>query len=169
MSGTSRSGGRNRKPTALKLLQHTFRKDRHGAEVTVPITWPAPPKHLSARERELWDALEVHCAAWVAPSDWVVLNGVVSLIDRLLTIQATMRATPETASPVTLRYTPTVDGPLSVEATANPLFGMELKYWTTLRGYIGMTGLSPVDRARVPKSDSAAKSANPLDRFIKKA
>ena len=165
--GRRAHSGRHRKPSDMKVVQGTFRDDRHGTEVRVEAKWPAPPAHLSPGERELWAALEERCARWVAPSDWLALNGVVSLMDRLITIQSAMRATEQSGNPITVKFTPSADGEPNAEAKDNPLFGMELKYWTALRGYIGIVGLSPVDRARVNASEDE-KPVSKLDRFTKK-
>ena len=171
MPGTSRSGGRNKKPTAVKLLTGTFRGDRHGKEVTVPAVWPMAPAHLTARERDLWSGLEAHCALWVAPSDWLAINGVVSLMDRILRNQDAQRETDTAGGPLAFKHIIEEANGKSieiVEAKENPLITQEVKLWRELRAYIGLVGLSPVDRARVQKSGEPAAVANPLDRFLKR-
>lgn len=157
--------GRHKKPTEMKLVQNTFRTGRHAGEVKVASQWPVPPEHLNTREKSLWAGLEAHCATWVASSDWPALNGVVSLMDRLLTIQAAMRSTPESGNPTSFKFTPSADGEPNMEAKSNHLYGLELKFWTALRGYIGLVGLSPVDRARV-QAHEPEQAENPLERFI---
>lgn len=144
MAGNARSG-RPRKPREMKVVQGTFRKDRHGAEVHVASAWPAPPAHLNARERLLWSELEQHCKAWVAPSDWITINGVVSLVDRLLNIQAALAAS---------------------DVGTPELLGMELRTWRELRAFIGLMGLSPVDRSRMVVT-TPATPAGALSRFLK--
>lgn len=163
--GRRAHSGRHKKPTEMKLVQNTFRPGRHGDEVVVPNRWPDAPGHLNEREKALWTGLESHCAKWVAASDWPALNGVVSLMDRLLTIQDAMRVTPDAGNPTSFKYTPSADGEPNVEAKSNHLYALELKFWTALRGYIGLLGLSPVDRARVQVHEPE-KDVNPLDRFI---
>lgn len=167
--GRRTHAGRKPKPTAMKVLQGTFREDRHGQEAEIPLKWPIPPTHLNDRERAVWADLETHCAAWVAPSDFLAINGVVSLVDKVLTIQAAQRATEGAGSPISFKFTPSADGEPNMEPKENPLYGMELKTWRELRAYIGLVGLSPVDRARVQKPGGEEKPANPLDRFLKKA
>jgi len=166
--GRRAHAGRKPKPTDLKVVQGTFRGDRHAGELRVPLKWPEPPAHLNDGERALWGELETRCAAWVAPSDWLAINGVVSLMDRLIAIQSAMRATEQAGSPITMKFTPSADGEPNMEAKDNPLFGLELKYWTALRGFLGIVGLSPVDRARVNASGDDEKPASKLDRFTKK-
>jgi hypothetical protein len=123
----------------MKMVQGTFRADRHDGEIPLPAKWPAAPVHLNARERELWNALEGQCGSWVAASDWMAVNGAVSLMDRILTLQA---------------------------APAGGHIALEMKLWTALRGYIAILGLSPADRTRVPRP-TEEKTASPLDRFMK--
>jgi len=149
----------------MKVVQGTFREDRDGGTPMVAARWPTAPGHLNERERTLWAGLETHCGTWMAPSDWPALNGCVSLLDRLLTIQDAMRATPDAGNPTSLKFTPSADGEPNAEAKSNHLYGLELKFWTALRGYIGLLGLSPVDRARV-QTHEPEKAANPLDRFV---
>lgn len=149
----------------MKLVQNTFRPERHAGEAVVAMRWPECPGHLNDREKSLWIGLEAHCSTWVAPSDWPALNGVVSLLDRLLTIQAAMRATAEAGNPTSFKFTPSADGEPNMEAKSNHLYALELKFWTALRGYIGLLGLSPVDRARV-QTHEPEKAVNPLERFI---
>lgn len=59
MAGNANSGGRNKKPTALHVLQGTFRKDRHGEGETpeAPVGTPTPPGKLSATARAEWDRM----------------------------------------------------------------------------------------------------------------
>lgn len=151
----------------MKVVQGTFRGDRHGDEQVVPVRWPEGPPHLNSRERTLWDSLEAHCSAWVAPSDWPALNGLVSLLDRLLRVQEAQQATPEAGAPLAFKFTPAADGEPNAEPKENPLLTLELKFWRELRAYIGLVGLSPVDRARVQRVE-AEKPTNPLDKFIQR-
>jgi hypothetical protein len=151
--------GPKRKPTELKVLQGTFRADRHGAEPSIPVTWPRAPRHLNARERTLWRGLKAHCASWVAPSDQWALNGVVSLADRLLRNQDAQRTSPAASAPILKT---------SAGVAENPLLSQELKLWRELRAYLGIVGLSPVDRARVQTPGASEEPASPLDKFIRK-
>lgn len=167
--GRRNHSGRKRKPTDLKVVQGTFRKDRHGKEVQIATKWPEAPAHLNDREKALWAGLEAHCATWVAPSDWPALNGVVSLLDRLLRVQEAQQATEGASNPIAFKFTPSADGEPNLEPKENPLYNLELKVWRELRAYIGIVGLSPTDRARVQPAGADEKPANPLDRFLKKS
>jgi hypothetical protein len=177
--GGSRSrAGRRRKPTDMKVIQGTFRGDRHGSEAQPAAKgWPDPPTHLSARERDLWASLREHCESWAAKSDWLAFNGVVSLTDRLLRNQEAQRETDTSGHPLTFKHVikHAVDEkgrPTELEIVTpeeNPLITQEMKLWRELRAFIGLTGLSPADRARMKVADSDTPPANPLDRFIKKA
>jgi hypothetical protein len=166
--GRRNHSGRVPKPTELKVLEGTFRADRHGSEVQVAAKWPEPPAHLSDRERGLWTGLEASCKPWVAESDWPAINGAVSLMDRILRIQDAQRETPDAGKPIAFKYSTDGDGNIVAEPKDNPLFSMELKFWAGLRGYLAILGLSPADRARMHKPAEEPK-ANPLDRFIKGA
>lgn len=59
MAGTSNSGGRNKKSTAMHLLRGTFRKERHGDHETPdpPKGKPEPPAALSPIARGEWDRM----------------------------------------------------------------------------------------------------------------
>jgi hypothetical protein len=105
---------------------------------------------------------------WVAPSDWPALNGVVSLMDRLLRVQEAQQATDGAGAPLAYKYTPAADGEPNAEPKENPLLTLELKFWRELRAYIGLVGLSPVDRAKVHRHQPE-KVANPLEKFIHRA
>lgn len=164
--GSRAHAGRKRKPTDMKVVQGTFREDRHGEEVQVAAKWPEAPAHLSEMERELWNRLEHECSSWVSPSDWVAVNGVVSLMERILRIQTAQRATDGAGNPITFKFTPSIDGEPNMEPKENPLYTMELKFWTGLRGYIAILGLSPADRAKVQKPETEEKPVNPLDKFL---
>lgn len=53
-----RSGGANKKPTHLHVIQGTFRKDRHAVpEARAPQGTPVPPRKLSVAERAEWDRM----------------------------------------------------------------------------------------------------------------
>lgn len=76
--------GRPRKPTAIKILDGTFREDRHGSEPNVDALkkLPNPPSSLGKEGKSRWKiegakmmdkgilaetdlpALEVYCSAW---------------------------------------------------------------------------------------------------------
>jgi phage terminase small subunit len=59
MSGVpGASGGQNRKPTSLKLLQGTWRADRHNPrEPVLPAGRPRCPKWLRKQARPFWGRL----------------------------------------------------------------------------------------------------------------
>lgn len=165
--GRRAHSGRKKKPTDLKVIEGTFRGDRHGSEVQIPSDWPDPPDHLNARERALWVDLQQRMGAWTAQSDVWAINGVVSLVDQVLRIQAAQRATEGAGNPLAFKFTPSADGEPNLEPKENPLYGMELKAWRELRAYIGLTGLSPADRARVQPAGEEPP-ADALQRFLKR-
>ena len=72
--------GRKRKPTALHLLQGSYREDRHGplpadgAEPSSTLASTTRPKYLRGRAAGLWDELVSLCS-WLAVTDgWKVGN-----------------------------------------------------------------------------------------------
>jgi hypothetical protein len=167
--GRRTHAGRRPKPTDLKVVQGAFRTDRHGDEAQPAVHgWPDPPKHLTAREKALWQELQAHCEPWSAKSDWLAFNGVVSLMDRLLRVQEAQQATESAGNPISFKFTPSRDGEPNMEPKENPLYGLEMKLWRELRAFIALTGLSPADRARM-RVDKPETPANPLERFLKKS
>lgn len=175
--GRRHGSGQKPKPTELKVVQGTFRGDRHAEEAQPAVKgWPEAPAHLTEREAALWGALREHCEGWSAPSDWLAFNGIVSLTDRLLRNQEAQRETVGAGHPLAyerrIEHGMGSDGAgVAVETLTrkeNPLISQEMKLWRELRAFIGLTGLSPADRARM-RVTGEDKSANPLDRFIKKS
>lgn len=145
--GGARSGaGRKKKPSELKLLEGTWRRDRDGEKPTgsAPadglVEFPPPPKHLTAGQRELWDDLKRHCGGWVKPGDWLAVNGVVSIFERLRQVQHAFE-----------RDRTKKDG-----TTLEEVVNVEVKLWRELRGYLAILGLSPADRAKVASSKAPA-------------
>jgi phage terminase small subunit len=149
MAGTHRSG-RKRKPTAIKVLEGSYRKDRHGHEMQVLTGWPEPPVWMNDRERGIWDGLRPYCQAWITESDWPALYGLVSTMEMIL-LNREARAANEGEAGKPLAYTVKVDGDGSpiMEPKENPLFTQHMKLTNALRGFIATLGLSPVDRAKV--------------------
>jgi phage terminase small subunit len=176
--GRRNHSGRPPKPTELKVVQGTFREDRHGGEVSVASgvdsVFPKPPKHLNKRERDAWKQLEA-LVSWVAPSDVLAVNGVVSLWDLLLRNQEAQRASAEAGHPLAFRYHITEDGEkeqekhIEVEAKENPLYSQQIKIWRELRAYIALTGLSPVDRARMTPVGGAEEKPSKLADLMRRA
>lgn len=173
----ARAGG-PRKPTDLKVIEGTFRKDRHGREVTTgEAKFPKPPGflQLSGREKRVWKCVGEHCGAWTALSDWTTVWGLVRLIERLIRNHEAQLETDGASHPLAFRHTikhvpvpgarpgEVEDQQLEiVEAKSNPLVDQEIKLFDKLRPYIGLLGLSPVDRARMPKLTEPSKVVDPV-------
>src|SRR5262245_2512752 len=143
--GARRGAGRPKKSADLHLLHGTTSAAKYPTHSSSDPQWPQPPADLSERERELWDGLKQHCGHYVVPSDWLTLWGTVCLTARLESIRQAVRSNPTQAA---------------------KLERIELQLLRELRNYIGMLGLSPVDRGRVP-SPPARTPHSPLDRFLK--
>lgn len=142
--GGARPGaGRKRKPTELKVLEGTFRKDRDGA-LPAPtadglVEFPEAPEHLTRDQVALWEDLKRHCGGWVKPGDWLAVNGVVSIFERLRQVQRSYESSKGKNHAIPL------------DAVVN----VEVKLWKELRGYLAILGLSPADRAKVAPRTAA--------------
>lgn len=159
----------------MKVIQGTFRDDRHGAEAQAAVEFPTAPKHLSTRERSYWKQMQELCGAWTAKSDIFAINGVVSIFERILNNQTAQRQSAEAGHPLAFSYTVTANGEgdnekdVQVEAKENPLITQEIKLWRELRAYMAITGLSPVDRAKVrPGGEEKPMKPTALQDLIKR-
>lgn len=157
MPGTRRSG-RKRKPTELKVLEGTFRADRHGDAPQVKGQFPPAPAHLSKAERELWETLPR--VPWIVESDTLAVNGCVSTFERILRNQRAQGATESAGNPLAYKFTPSADGEPNMEPKENPLITQEMRLWNSLRSWLATLGLTPADRAKMsaPKVDDDAQN-----------
>lgn len=146
MAGNKRSG-RKRKPTELKVLEGTFRKDRHGDEPRVTGAFPVAPAHLSEAERHLWETFPR--VPWIVESDTLAVNAAVSIFERILRNQTAQRATADAGNPLAFKFTPSADGEPNLEPKENPLITQELKLWGRLMSVLASCGLTPADRAKM--------------------
>jgi hypothetical protein len=178
--GPRRRAGRPRKPTELKVITGTFRDDRHGKEVRAEAPrFPLPPKFLMLDERQkrIWKNVGQHCGAWSSPSDWPTVWGLVRLVEQLIRCQEAQLLTDDAGGPLaykhTIRHVPVVGSGSRdraddvqeieiVEAKPNPLVLLEVRLFDKLRPFIAMLGLSPVDRARMPKLEAPKKDVDPI-------
>jgi hypothetical protein len=170
--GARARAGRARKPTELKVLQGTFREDRHGKEIRQGVaTFPRPPGfiRLTGRTKRIWQYVGKHCGPWTAESDWPAVWGLVRLIERLIQNQDAQLETETSGHPLafkhTLRHAEARGDEREVveivEAKSNPLVDQEARLFDKLRPFIAMMGLSPTDRARMPKIGGDAQQ--PID------
>jgi hypothetical protein len=152
MAGTKRSG-RKRKPTELRVLEGTFRKDRHAGAPGVVTGFPEAPGCLTDAEQKLWAWFPK--PAWIGQTDVVAVHAAVSVYERILRNQAAQSATETAGSPLSIKYTMDGDGNKSAEPKENPLITQELKLWGRLMSILGTLGLTPSDRAKMqaPKAD----------------
>ena len=155
MPGNKRSG-RKRKPTELKVLEGSFRKDRHGDEPRVTGVFPPAPAHLSEAERRLWETLPR--VPWIVESDTIAVNAAVSIFERILRNQTAQQATPDAGNPLAFKLTYDGDGNQNMEPKENPLITQELKLWGRLMSILASLGLTPADRAKMaaPRVDGTA-------------
>lgn len=178
MAGNSKSG-RPQKSAEIRLITGTHRSDRHGDEADVEAgietsVFPSPPPFLPLSDRalEIWAFLREHCGPWTQQSDWVAVWGVVRLIERLILNHEAQATEEEAGHPLAFKHTviekqgPMYEGGVQeqqiVEAKSNPLVDQEIKLFDKVRAYIAMLGLSPVDRARMPKLVNPGAKADPI-------
>lgn len=171
--GSRAHAGKKPKPTAMKVVQGTFRPDRHGDEVQVECKWPDPPEFmpLTERQRALWAGLKDR-DTWHAESDWPSVLGMVKALDELIQNHEAQQETDTSGHPLAFIHVikHTVDGSgnaveqETVTAEENPLKTSEMKWLDRLYKFIAINGYSPVDRAKMPAAGEI-KPANPLERF----
>jgi hypothetical protein len=151
--GRRTNAGRKRKPTELKVLEGTFRKDRHAGAPGVVTGFPEAPGCLTEAEQKLWAWFPK--PAWIGQTDVVAVHAAVSVYERILRNQAAQSATETAGSPLSIKYTMDGDGNKSAEPKENPLITQELKLWGRLMSILGTLGLTPSDRAKMqaPKAD----------------
>lgn len=118
MAGNKNSG-RKRKPTELKVLEGSFRRDRHGNAPLVSGKFPEAPVHLLEAERQLWETFPK--PAWIVESDVAAVDGAVSIYAALIACRQMEQR--------------------SVDA--------EVKLWGRLMTYLSALGLTPADRSKM--------------------
>ena len=166
--GKRAHSGPKRKPTDMKLVQGTFRPDRHGDEIQVDCKWPDPPDFvpLTERQRALWAGLKDR-DTWHAESDWPAVLGMVKALDELIQNHEAQLETPTSGHPLAFIHKIIAEGEKTIEivtAEENPLKSSEMKWLDRLYKFISINGYSPVDRAKMPAAGEI-KPANPLERF----
>jgi len=140
----------------LKVLEGSFRKDRHGVPPPVVEGFPAVPDWLTEGEAKLWAWFPK--PTWIGQTDVAAVNAAVSTYERILRNQAAQQKTPESGHPLSYKYGYDADGNQTVEVKENPLITQEIKLWGRLMSILGTLGLTPADRAKmtVPKAAEAA-------------
>lgn len=156
--GGRRTGtGPKRKPVELKVLEGSFRKDRHGAAPAVEGGFPQAPACLSETERELWGTFPK--PKWIGETDVIAVHGAVSTYDLILRNQRAQRETETSGHPLAYKFTPSADGEPNMEPKENPLITQHLKLWGRMFSMLSSLGLTPADRAKMtaPKVDAPAE------------
>lgn len=172
----------------MKVIQGTFRSDRHGKEPAGKSTggaFPAPPKifHLSGREKQIWAFVGKHFAAWTQKTDVFTIWRLVRLVERLIRNHEAQVETDTSGHPLafkhTLRNIPRPGGrtgdtePMEqieiVEAKSNPLIDQELRLSKEIRPFLAAMGGSPVDRARMPNLADQEKPVDPIAALQKRS
>jgi phage terminase small subunit len=139
--------GRKAKPIERKVLEGSFRKDRHGGAPAVSGGFPKAPRHLSAAERRLWKAFP-H-PAWIGETDVVAVTAAVSTYARILKNHKAQHASEEAGAPL-----------VGDDGHENPLITQEIKLWGRLMSILGTLGLTPADRAKMqaPRVNETAEA-----------
>jgi hypothetical protein len=151
--------GRKRKPTELRVLEGSFRKDRHGGAPGVAEGFPAAPGCLSEAERKLWETFPR--PAWIGQTDVLAVHAAVSVYERILRNQQAQQRTEGAGSPLSYKFTPSADGEPNMEPKENPLITQEIKLWGRLMSILGTLGLTPADRTKM----QAPKGADVEDKW----
>lgn len=131
----------------MRVLEGTFRKDRHGDQPQVSGGFPKAPRCLNRAERKLWKTFPR--VPWIIESDQLAVQAAVSIYERILRNQQAQAATEEAGKPLSIKISYDGDGNERIEPKENPLITQELKLWTRLVSVLGILGLTPTDRAKV--------------------
>jgi P27 family predicted phage terminase small subunit len=165
MAGTRASGGRNRKPSALHVLQGTFKPGRHARpDVEVPEGTPQCPAHLTGVAKVTWDRIVALLAAQgtlaTVDGDAIVNYAqMVALVERLETALA--------ALPSIVFTKTSVDGAgvEHSEPKVHPLVAQVRQARAAMRMHLVELGLTPVSRLRVqPTAKAPARPAGRPDK-----
>lgn len=140
--------GPPKKPTALKVLEGTYRKDRAPKNEVMPdVAVPDCPDWLPAEAKREWGRIVPHLER----------HGLISHMDRAALAAyceayATWRAASEALQEHGMTQT-TETGYIA----PRPEVGIRNNAWRTMKQYLALFGLSPADRASLdmpePKQD----------------
>lgn len=162
MPGTKgRSGGRNKKPTGLHIIQGTFQPSRHGGvDVEAPGGLPAVPEGLTGAALGEWHRVveRLQAQGTVSRVDDLVLEHYCRMAADAGRLQADANALPRTWFDKT-----SVDGAgvEHVEPKLHPVFAQLKGYRMALRMYLTELGLTPASRTRVKPSSAGASTMDP--------
>lgn len=156
-----RSGGRNKKPARLHILQGTFQPSRHqGPDVEAPGGVPTMPKGLPTAARREWHRLVDRLSAMGTLSrvDDLVLEQYCRLAADAGRLQADAEILPRTWFEKV-----SVDGAGAehIEPKLHPVFAQLRQYRLALRVLLVELGLTPLARNRVKASTPAAATVDP--------
>lgn len=173
MPGTKGSGGRNRKPNSLHVVQGTFQPSRHtGADVDAPGGLPAVPEGLTGGALKEWSRIveRLRAMGTLSRVDDLALEHYCRLAADAARLQADADALPQTWFHKT-----SVDGAgvEHVEPKLHPVFSQLKGYRMALRMYLTEFGLTAASRTRVKPSGEAIATVDPkkaryLNGFAKK-
>jgi P27 family predicted phage terminase small subunit len=184
VSGTSSSGGRNRKSRAAHALTGTGRTDRGTAATSTSADVPDPPKGrppmpigLIGPALEEWTRMvaRLENSHTISVVDDAVLLPYCQLFAETDRISVQHRTNAALVTKLQKAIDKLTDGELIVRAIEAivQLKKLEIKTTTQLRQghmavrqYLVELGMTPAARSRVEPSPDAAP-ANPLDRFTK--
>ena len=136
----TRTGGKNRVPTALKLLRgNPGRRPLPQNEPMPPVKIPSPPRELSDRAKKEWRKLakQLLSAGIVTELDGMGLAGIVSSYVRWLDVQQKLSTTGLL-----------VMGPDGIPR-ANPLLRISSEAQAEFTRGLSECGMTPASRGRV--------------------
>ena len=151
-----RTGGQNKKPVGLHVLQGTFRKHRHGRPLAAaPGGHPEPPGVLQGEVQAEWDRMigRLTAAGTLSSIDGPLLWNYCQLWADCCRLQADADALTRTWFEKT-----SVDGAgvEHVEPKLHPVFAALKQYRLALRVYLVEFGLTPLARNRVTSQAAPA-------------
>lgn len=138
--------GPPRKPQALKKAAGTYREDRHGGGLEVPVEKPKTPDHLDAISRETFDRLanRLEQLGVVSDLDAISLEMLAEAWEDYKAARAIIKKLGVTYESETA--TGTIRRP-------NPEVAIMQEAWNRVYKLIQHFGLTPSSRARVGKSE----------------
>jgi P27 family predicted phage terminase small subunit len=162
-----------RKPTQMKIIQGTFRKDRAPKKEPQPekvLEIPRPPSHLSKYAKKAWKYI----------AGELVEKGILTIIDTLaleacceaygqyrLAYEAVFRPVdPETGKKGKRTFADYMRGRNS---QTMPEYVSMKGAWATFKSYLTEFGMTPASRTKLEISEKRGEETDPMERLFHEA